>query len=607
MKQYDVIFVGGELYFDHPMCGQAVLKRLLEKHGYTVGLIAKPLKAKDVTELGKPKLFFAVTSGAIDSMMRNYTPLKKLRQDDKNQDYNEEVPDRAVTVYCNWIRENYKDSIMVLGGTEASLRRFSHYDYISNKLRRPILFDSRADILAYGFGEKQMVEIANRIKNKKDLENIEGTCIITKTLPKKVVEVPSWDEINGEDIESKKKFCEMHNKISIKYNVIQKIDNRYLLQYREPEYTSKDLDEIYELPFTRKLTHKHLDGFMFSVVTHRGCLGDCNFCAITFMAGDKVISRSKESIIREITRIAKMPYFKGNIDDLGGPTANMYGMDCEYRHNCNKKCLSCKLLNKSQDKWLDLLRAARSVPGVKKVYIRSGMRYDMLDTNRLKEVLDNHVFETLRIAPEHTSKVVLKAMNKDYGNLQEFISKVKNITKNNERKIGLSYYFMTGHPGSSMKEAKELRKDIEKLENAETVQMFTPSPMTTSTAMYWTGMDPKTLKPIYVPYTYNEKKEQKRVLFEGNKNMKGYVSLEETRNNSNSKYRGINKKYKYNSNPRENSQRVNNIQRDDRRASGRSRYEKRDSKGNIISGRSRSNRGGSRRNRSRENRSQNSK
>lgn len=527
MKEFDIIFVGGELYFDHPLCGVAVLKRILEKHGFSVGVISKPLKEKDVSIFGKPRLFFAVTSGSIDSMVRNYTPLKKLRQNDKKLNYNEEVPDRAVIVYSNWIRQNFKDSKLVLGGTEASLRRFAHYDYWDNKIRKPILFDSRADILSYGFSEKQILEIAKRIKEHKSLENIQGTCIIVKDKPGniKIIEIPSWNQLQGNHNDSKIKFCEMQKKINIKDNIIQKIDNRYILQYKYPNYTSEDLDEIYELPFTRDIKDKHLEGFIFSIVTHRGCIGDCSFCSITNIAGDKIISRSKESIIKEIKHITSLPNFRGNIDDLGGPSANMYGMDCYLRESCRKKCLVCKKLDRTQEKWIDLLRSARKIKGVKKVNIRSGLRYDLLIKNHLKEVLENHVFETLRIAPEHTSENVLKAMNKNYGNLNNFINMFNDVSKSSKHKVKLSFYFMTAHPGSTMKEATKLRKDIEKLKNAETVQIFTPTPMTISTAMYWTGMVPDTLEKIYVPYSYNEKKEQKRILFEGNYNMKGYVGM----------------------------------------------------------------------------------
>lgn len=504
-SKYDVIFVMGELFFDHPMSGVAILKRVLEKEGYSVGVIEQPQDEDDIKRLGKPKLFFAISSGAIDSMVRNYTPLKRKRDEDKNLDYDESVPNRAVTVYCNWIRKHFKESKLVLGGTEASLRRFTHFDYWDNKLRRPILFDSRADILAYGSGEKQIIDIAHRIKNQEDLVGIKGTCIISKEKPHGFIELPSFEEVS----ESKEKFCDMQNIFTVRKNLMQQIDNRYLLQYEFPTYTSKDLDEYYEMPFSRALPKK-LRGFEFSVVTHRGCVGRCSFCALTLLQGDKIISRSEASILRELKYIASLPHFKGNIDDLGGPAANMYGMDCIY---CEKDCITCDTLNRSNKRLLRLMKHAREIPGIKNVYVRSGVRYDMCTKEYLHDLVKYHTYETLRIAPEHVDHNVLKAMNKDYGDLDEFI---KNF---NEIKSGkkLSFYFMTAHPGSTIKEAKELAKYMKNLENSECVQIFIPTPMTNSTCMYYTSLDPRTKKEIYVPYTYNEKKEQKRVIFNNSK------------------------------------------------------------------------------------------
>jgi uncharacterized radical SAM protein YgiQ len=436
-------------------------------------------------------------------MVRNYTPLKKLRKDDKNLDYNESVPDRAVIVYSNWIKKNFKDSVIVLGGTEASLRRFVHYDYWDNKLRKPVLFDSRADILAYGSSEKQIIEIAERLKNCKDLIGINGTCIISKEKPSDFIELPSFDDVS----KSKEKFCDMQVMLNNFEDLYQKIDNRYILQFRSPKYTSKDLDEYYELPFTRKIPVKHLRGFEFSVVTHRGCIGECNFCSLKLTQGNRIISRSEESIIREIKAITKLPHFKGNIDDLGGASANMYGMDCG---KCvNKSCIDCKELDRSNKRLIGLLRKVRQIPGVKNVFIRSGIRYDLTTPEYLKELVEYHVYDTLRIAPEHINKNVLQLMNKNKGDIHKFISEFKK-TKTNK---GLSFYFMTAHPGSGMEEAKELADEIKKLQNAETVQVFTPTPMTNSTCMYYTGLEPKTKKKIYVPYTYSEKKNQKRLIF----------------------------------------------------------------------------------------------
>lgn len=491
---YDIIFITGEKHFDHPFCGTAILKRLLEKNGYSVGIIEKPQKAADVKKHGSPNLFFAITSGSIDSMLRNYTPLKKKRE----LDY---VPDRAVIVYSNWVKQHFKDSRLVLGGTEASLRRFVHYDYWDNNLRKPILFDSRADILAYGASEKQILEIAKRLSNKRDLNGIPGTCVLSRELPKGFKELPTFNEVK-----KKERFCDMHNRLSITENLAQKIDNRYVLQYKSPVYTSKDLDEYYELPFTRRVPDE-MKGFEFSIITHRGCIGNCNFCSIRLTQGDKIISRSEKSIIKEIGRITRMPHFKGNIDNLAGPSAEMYGMDC---HKCEKNCIDCKKLDTSNKAYINLLKKARRVKGVKNVFIRSGIRHDLCSPELIREVAQKHVSGQVRIAPEHVNKKVLQAMNKDRGNWKDFVKEFRKYNK----KDRITYYFITAHPASGMVEAKELAKELKKINFTDDVQVFTPSPMTTSTCMYYTSMDPKTKKKLYVPYSYREKKIQKRILYE---------------------------------------------------------------------------------------------
>ncbi|USN45473.1 MAG: YgiQ family radical SAM protein [Candidatus Woesearchaeota archaeon] len=501
--QYDVVFVIGELFFDHPLSGVGLLKRLLEKYGYSVGVIEQPTSAKDVTKLGAPKLFFGVSSGAIDSMVRNYTPLKKRRDEDEFAEYDEKVMDRALIVYCNWLKEHFKGVPLVLGGTEATLRRFAHYDYWQNKLRKPILVDTRADIMVYGNGEKPILEIAQRIKEGKDLFDIKGTCILTKELPDAATVLPSYEEV----VASKEAFVDLQNGLTNIKTLAQKVDTRYVIQYVSPKYTSQDLDEYYELPFTRKVP-KTLRGFEFSVVTHRGCLGECSFCALPLIQGDKIVSRSEESIIREITAMTTLPHFKGNVDDLGGPSANMYGMDCG---KCTRACLQgCSVLDRSNKRLISLLRKLRAIKGVKHIYIRSGIRYDLASEEYVKElVAGGHIYDTLRIAPEHVNKNVLQLMQKDEGNLQNFINFFESLNTNKE----LSYYFITAHPGSTMKEAKELHQAMKGLKNAHDVQVFIPTPMTDSTCMYYTGMDLKKNK-IHVPYTYKEKKEQKRVLYE---------------------------------------------------------------------------------------------
>ena len=278
----------------------------------------------------------------------------------------------------------------------------------------------------------------------------------------------------------------------------------YCLQYKSPKYTSRDLDEYYELSFTRAVP-KELRGFEFSVVTHRGCIGKCNFCSLTLLQGDRVVSRSEESIIREVKRITNLIHFKGNIDDLGGPSANMYGLDCD---KCaDGICLKCSSLDRSNKRMISLLKKTRAVLGVKNVYIRSGIRFDLTNEEYIKEVALHHIFDTLRIAPEHVNKHVLQLMNKDISGLKEFRRLFYKYSKNKE----LSYYYVSAHPGSGEKEANELKEIIKEDKNPEAVQIFTPTPMTISTCMYYTGLDPKTKKKIYVPYTYREKKIQKNL------------------------------------------------------------------------------------------------
>ncbi|MFH1511375.1 MAG: YgiQ family radical SAM protein, partial [Candidatus Woesearchaeota archaeon] len=387
--RYDVILVLGETFFDHPLCGTAVLKRLLERAGFSVGLIESP-RESDIAKFGEPALFFGVSSGSIDSMLKNYTPLKKPRNE-KN-----DVPDRAVIVYCNWIRKRFRDSRIVLGGTEATLRRFSHYDYWDNKLRKPIILDSRADILVFGSSEKQIVEIAHRLRAKESLLAIPGTCIVSKQLPEGFVELPSHEEVE----DSKERFCDMQTLLSNRKNLAQKIGNRYVLQYRSPKYSTADLDDYYGLAFTR-VVPQELRGFEFSVVTHRGCIGNCNFCSLRLTQGDRVISRSEDSILKEIESMTRLKYFKGNVDDFGGPSANMYGMDCRLAYECDKDCIGCPKLDRSNKRLICLLRKARVIKGIKNVYLRSGVRFDLASPEYTKEIACHHVYDTLRIAPEH--------------------------------------------------------------------------------------------------------------------------------------------------------------------------------------------------------------
>jgi len=506
-QQFDIILITGDKYIDHPLSGVGVIARVLDDHEYSVGIVETPdwRKDKDFTRLGKPKLFFGISSGAIDSMLDNYTPLKKKRVFDKYKKYKPKKPDRAVVVYANMVKKNFKNSPIVIGGVEASLRRFSHYDYWENRLRKSIILDSRADILGYGNAEYSIVEIAKRFEKNLPLDEIEGTCIVRDHIPEGFRTMPSFEEISID----KKKFCEMQLMIGNDLNLAQEIGDKYILQYKNHNYTQKELNYIYELNYSRNIPKDagYFEGMQFSVVTHRGCIGNCSFCSIALHQGTKIISRSEKSILMEIKRITKHKDFKGYIDDLGGPSANMYGMDCI---KCSSNCLLCKNLDRSHLKLISLLKKSKQIKGIKKIFIRSGIRYDITINSQeyISEISKNHISGYMKIAPEHCNENILNLMNKYFpGKLEKFISIFERINK--ESGQYLKYYFIVAHPGSSKKENRELKKFINKFGKNVIIQIFTPTPMSMSTCMYYTGMDPKTMKKVYVPYTYREKKDQK--------------------------------------------------------------------------------------------------
>ncbi|KYC45481.1 MAG: hypothetical protein AMQ74_01900 [Candidatus Methanofastidiosum methylothiophilum] len=511
-KDFDIIVITAEYYDDHPLSPSGIISRVLDDKGYKIGIIEKPIEKEDFIKLGSPKLFFAVTSGSIDSMLHNYTPLKKRRSEDPHSKISL-MPDRALIVYCNKIKEYFKSSTIVIGGIEASMRRFAHYDYWNNDIRRSIIFDTRANILVYGNGEKQILEIAKRIENNLSLKGIFGTCIISKELENDFDILPSFKEVKEDPV----KFCEMQKALSNNKNLAQFYDNNYLLQYAYPEYTQEDLDWIYSLPFSRKLHPESLLKMAkFSVVTHRGCIGNCNFCSLRLHQGDKIISRSEESILKEIVSLTKNKEFKGYIDDLGGPSANMYGMDCAER--CNNDCLKCSKLDKSHAKLIRLLKKARAIKGIKKVFVRSGIRYDLAIESKdyIKELSEHHISGCLKIAPEHFSEEVLKNMNKDNSRFDEFVSFFENL--NIGKKQYLRYYLMICHPGDDEEEILKMKNKIKNLSNIESFQVFTPTPMTNSTCMYWTGINPITMKKVKVIHDYKTKKKLKRIIIEEIKN-----------------------------------------------------------------------------------------
>jgi uncharacterized radical SAM protein YgiQ len=513
---FDIILLSGEYYDDHPLSPVGVIAKVLDAKGYRVGIIEKPEIKEDFTKLGLPRLCFGITSGSIDSMVHNYTPLKRKRIEDKHSDVTK-IPDRAVIYYCNKLKQYCKSSVIVIGGIEASLRRFAHYDYWNNDIRRSILLDSRANILVYGNGEKQIIEIARRLKQGKELSGIEGTCILSKDCDASFEQLPSFKEV----VEDKKKFCEMHMSFSNAKNLAQEYTNSYILQYKYPTYTTKDLDWIYSLPFTRKLHPKSLLKMgKFSVVIHRGCIGLCNFCSLSLHQGNRIISRSEESILEEIRKLTRHPEFKGYIHDFVGPSSNMYAMACSRPEltmsSCQESCIRCPQLDKTHQRLISLLRKARQIKGVKKIFIRSGIRYDLALESReyIKEISNYHISGCLKIAPEHFSNNVVSLMGKDNSRFDEFLSYFTAINK--RTKQGLRYYFMIGHPGDSLGEVLYLHDIIRKkhLENVEQFQLYTPTPMTISSCMYWTGLNPFTGKKIDVVYDYNTKKKLKRIMLD---------------------------------------------------------------------------------------------
>jgi uncharacterized radical SAM protein YgiQ len=522
---FDVILVTAEPYADHPLSPAGVIARVLDAKGYRVGIIQSPdwKGPTDFLKLGRPRLFFGVTSGSVDSMLVNYSPLKRERSRDRNIPFTARMPDRAVIVYANKIRELHRGTTVVLGGIEASLRRFAHYDYWDDAVRRSILLDSRADIVVYGPGEIPVLKIAKRLEKGESLEGIPGTCVIRGSPPAGARTIPSFEEVSRDG----GLFCEAQRLLANRRLLAQGHANRFVVQYPAPEYKPRDLDWLYGLPFSRAIQegYRELEMGKFSVVTHRGCIGGCSFCALSLHQGDRVVSRNEESILEEVRRLTKHPDWKGFVDDLGGPTANMYGMDCESPCQ-DGACLSCARLDRSHRRLIGLMRKVRRVPGVKKVFVRSGIRYDLALESReyIEELSKHHVSGLLKIAPEHVSDKVLRLMGKGGGRraLEDF----RRVFDEINRKTGrgrwaapqhLKYYFMVAHPGTSDKEAAELASYLRRLEEegekpVEGVQIFTPTPMTRSTCMYHTGIDPVTREEVYVPRAYAEKKAQRRML-----------------------------------------------------------------------------------------------
>ncbi|WP_294348685.1 YgiQ family radical SAM protein [uncultured Clostridium sp.] len=545
IDQLDFIIVTGDAYVDHPSFGTAIIGRTLESQGFTVGIIAQPNwhDTEDFKRLGTPKYAFLVNSGNIDSMVNHYTAAKRKRHDDLYSPGGKGGyrPDRAVIVYCNRIREAFKDTPILIGGIEASLRRFAHYDYWSNKVRRSILLDSKADLLMYGMGEKTIIQIAELFKyggKISSMTSIKGTCYVTKDISDldKYLVCPSYEEV----VESKEAYNEAYK---LQYyeqdnirgkGLIQKHGDRYLVQNPPQDaLTNEEMDFTYDLPFTRTYHPIYeADGGIpairevkFSITSHRGCYGSCSFCALTFHQGRVIQTRNADSVVDEARLLTTLPDFKGYIHDVGGPTANFRHRACKIQlknGTCrNKQCMfpkPCKNLIIDHTEYLSVLRRVRSIKGVKKVFVRSGIRYDYLihDKNDsfFKELCEHHISGQLKVAPEHVTPKVLAQMGKPTREVYDkFVNKYFDINKKINKKQFLVPYLMSSHPGSDLDAAIELAQYVKSMGyTPEQVQDFYPTPGSLSTTIYYTGVNPLTGEKVYTPKTQEEKDMQRALI-----------------------------------------------------------------------------------------------
>ena len=550
-SQLDVILVTGDTYIDSPHLGVALIGRVLLSAGYRVGIIAQPEvhSARDIGRLGEPTLFWGVSGGCVDSLVANHTAGgKRRRSDDLTPGgVNNRRPDRAVIVYSNLIRRFFKTTRpIVLGGIEASLRRISHYDGWSHSVRRAIIFDAKADLLVYGMAEQTVLELAARLSRGEEIRTVRGICYISRGVPPPTVafpgpdiELPSHEEVARDDDRLHamfRSFYENADPLTAR-RLTQRQDTRYLVQNPPPPPPSPEaLDRVYELPYARDVHPfygkdgpvKALETIRFSLTSHRGCYGECRFCAIAVHQGRHVISRSEDSLLREAAGFAHHPAFKGIIADVGGPTANMYGFECRRKTRqgaCGDKgCLfpaACRHLPVHHGRQIRLLHALRRLPGVRQVFVASGIRYDLILQDRangaryLETLLRHHVSGQLKIAPEHVVAPVLDLMGKpDRECLEAFIRLFQSIRQRHRLPAFLTYYLMAAHPGCSLADMHQLRAfAVRKLHLLpEQVQIFTPTPSTWSTLMYRTGKDPFSGRPIFVERNAAKKAQQKAVL-----------------------------------------------------------------------------------------------
>ena len=545
ISQPDFVYVIGDAYVDHPSFGHAIISRILENHGYSVCIISQPdwKNPKSIDVFGRPRLGFLVSGGNMDSMVNHYSVTRHRRKTDSFTPGGimGKRPDYATIVYCNLIRQTYKDVPILIGGIEASLRRLGHYDYWSNTMKRSILLDSQADLLMYGMGEKSIVEIAEALNAGMDVQDItyiDGTVFKTKALDESLptIVLPSFEEIQ----KNKRTYAES---FKLQYGncdpfTAKRLAERYGKEYvvqnpPQKPLTTEEMDAVYALPYNRAYhpSYEKLGGVpaieevKFSLVSNRGCFGACSFCALTFHQGRIVQVRSHENILEEAEKMVKDPDFKGYIHDVGGPTANFRHPACEKQMTkgaCGgRQCLyptPCKNVNADHSDYVALLRKLRKIPGVKKVFVRSGIRFDYLLADKkdtfIRELVQYHISGQLKVAPEHVSDAVLCRMGKPRNAVyNQFVSKYFALNKQYNMNQFLVPYLMSSHPGSTMKEAVELAEYIRDMGyNPEQVQDFYPTPSTLSTVMYYTGLDPRTMEKVYVPTDPHEKAMQRALI-----------------------------------------------------------------------------------------------
>jgi len=540
----DVVLISGDSYIDSSYIGAAVIGRVLERAGYRVGIIAQPeiTSPEDISRLGEPRLFWGVTGGSVDSMVANYTASRKKRRSD---DYtpggmNDRRPNRAVIAYTNLIRHYFKDTTpIVLGGIEASLRRVAHYDFWDDAIRRSILFDAKADYLLYGMAERSVAQLAAALKNQEDATRIRGLCYIAKEPPGDYLILPSYEQVCGDNntfIDMFHAFYKNNEPLNAR-GLVQQHGDRYLVQNRPAEYLSQaEMDMVYALPYQRA-QHPYyeaqgaahaLETIRFSINAQHGCYGECNFCSIAVHEGRTVRWRSERSIIAEVEAITHLSDFKGYILDVGGPTANMYGFECPIKLKdgaCqDKRCIYpivCGALKPDHEKQIALLKSLRKIAGVKKVFVGSGIRHDLVLEDKqhgdayLREITRHHVSGQLKVAPEHSEDAVLSAMGKPgHADLLAFKRKFDQYSSEAGKEQYRTYYLIAAHPGCTDTDMRRLKQftSRELHISPEQVQLFTPLPSTYSALMYYTGLDPFTREPFFVEKDAGRRERQKRIV-----------------------------------------------------------------------------------------------